>query len=54
MQIEITYTDGTKEKEYCWESYRVKDGILVISKGRYEPSKHINMQVVKSFQEVSR
>jgi hypothetical protein len=50
--INIKYTDGTEGREYAYEGgYRVKDGLLIISKGRYEPSLHINMQIVKSFQE---
>ena len=56
MYIKIIFTDGLEQKEYCWSegSYRVKDGLLIISKGRYEPSLYINMATVKSFQEVER
>ncbi len=52
MYIKIKYIDGTEEKEYCDESPRVRDNLLIISKGRNAPSLYINMQTVKSFQEV--
>lgn len=52
--LRIVYTDGTEKKEYCWEGFRVKDGLLIISKGRYEHSLYVNMQNVKEFQECER
>lgn len=56
MYLKIIFTDNSEQKEYCWSDggYRIKDGMLIISKGRYEPSLYINMSVVKSFQEVDR
>jgi hypothetical protein len=54
MNIKIKYIDGTEEKEYCDEFPRVKDGLLIIPKGRYSPSVYINLQVIKSFQEEER
>lgn len=51
-QIKIVYTDGTEKKEYCWEnSFRIKDGMLIISKGRHESSLYVNLQHVKEFKE---
>ena len=54
--ILIKFTDGTEQKEYCWADggYRVKDGLLIISKGRYDHALNINMETVKQFQEVDR
>jgi len=46
----IEFTDGTTIEEYMWEGgFRIKDGLLIIEKGRYESPLFINMQVVKSF-----
>jgi hypothetical protein len=55
-KLVIKFTDGTEQKEYVenGESFRVKDGLLIIPKGRYQPSIYINMQTVKSFQEEER
>ena len=55
-KLVIKFTDGTEQKEYVesGESFRVKDGLLIIPKGRYQPSLYINMQTVKSFQEEER
>lgn len=51
MYLKITFTDGTEAKEY-YESYRVREGLLILDQGGYrQPSKHINMAVVKSFEE---
>lgn len=52
--IRIEFTDGTTKKEYYWQGFHVRDGLLIISKGRYEPSLYINMQNVKEFQECER
>lgn len=55
MYLKIIFTDGVEQKEYCdVDRFRVKDGLLIISKGRYEPSLFINMETVKSFQECER
>jgi hypothetical protein len=55
MYLKIKFTDGTEQLEYCDEDrFRTKDGLLIISKGRYAPSLYINMDTVKSFQEVDR
>ena len=54
MHIKIRFMDGTEQKEYAEEFPRVKDGLLIIPKGRYSPSLYINMQTIKSFQEVGR
>jgi hypothetical protein len=55
MYLIIKFTDGTEQKEYCDEDrFRIKDGLLIISKGRYSPSLYVNMQTVKSFQEEER
>jgi hypothetical protein len=52
----ITFLDGTEMKEYVenGETFRVKDGLLIIPKGRYQPSLYINMQSVKYFKEEER
>jgi len=52
----IRFNDGTEQKEYIeqGESFRVKDGLLIIPKGRNAPSLYINLQNVKSFQEEER
>lgn len=51
-KVLIKFTDGTEREEYCWEgNVRVKDGLLIISKGRYEHCLHVNMQHVREFQE---
>lgn len=53
MYLKVTYTDRIAEKEYC-ESFRVKEGLLILDKGGYrQPSKYINLQNVKSFEEWS-
>lgn len=51
--VNIKFADGTEKKEYYWSEggFRVKDGMLIISKGRYEPSLYINMQMIRSFKE---
>lgn len=54
MRIKIIFIDGSESNEYAEESPRVKDGLLIIPKGRYEPSLFINMSVIKSFQEERR
>ena len=54
MYIEIKFVDGTEQREYSDDGWRVKDGLLIISKGRNTPSLYINMQTVKSFQEEDR
>jgi len=54
MYILIKFTDGTEQKEYADYHPIVRDGLLVIPKGNYRPSLYINMQTVKSFQEVDR
>jgi hypothetical protein len=54
MHILIKFIDGTEQKEYAEEFPRVKDGLLIIPKGRYSPSMYINMQTIKSFQECER
>jgi len=51
MYLRIKFVDGTEQKEYSDEGARVKDGLLIISKGRNSPSLFINLQTVKSFQE---
>jgi hypothetical protein len=38
MHILIKYTDGTEQKEYADEFPRVRDGLLIIPKGRYSPA----------------
>ena len=49
-KITIEFADGTTREEYAWEGgFRVKDGLLIIDKGRYESPLYINMQTVKSF-----
>lgn len=51
----IKFIDNTEQKEYMdIDRFRIKDGLLIISKGRYEPSLYINMDTVKSFREVER
>ena len=54
MNIKIIHTDGTERKEYAEEFPRVKDGLLIIPKGRYEHSLYINMQTVREFMECDR
>ena len=52
MYLVIKFTDGAEQKEYCdIDRFRVKDGLLIISKGRNSPSLYINMDTVKSFRE---
>jgi len=53
MYLKIKFIDNSEQKEYIEheESFRVKDGLLIISKGRYQPNLYINMQTVKSFQQ---
>jgi hypothetical protein len=53
MYLKIKFIDDTEEREYVenGESFRVKDGLLIIPKGRYQPSLYINLQMVRSFQE---
>ena len=49
--LKIIYTNNQEEKEYCYErEFRIKDNMLIVSKGRYEPSKYINLAHVKSFE----
>lgn len=53
MYLKIKFTDGTEQGEYAdVDGFRIKDKLLIISKGRYSPSLYINMDTVKSFQEV--
>ena len=54
MHIKIVFTDGAEKKEYCREGFRIKEGMLIIPKGRYDPSLYINMQNVREFQECER
>jgi hypothetical protein len=54
MKILIKFTDGTEQREYSDESPTVRNGLLIISKGRYSPPLFINLQTVKSFQEEER
>ena len=54
MYIKIKFIDETEQKEYSDEFPRIKDGLLIISKGRNSPSLYINMQTIKSFQEEDR
>ena len=55
MYLKIKFTDGTEQNEYTdMDGFKIKDGLLIISKGRYAPSLHINMDTVKSFQEADR
>jgi len=52
----IKFNDGTEQRK-CIEqgnSFHVKDGLLIIPKGRNSPSLYINLQNVKSFQEEER
>jgi len=52
MYLKIKFTDGTESREYAdVDRFRIKDGLLIISKGRNSPSLYINMDMVKSFQE---
>ena len=55
-KLKIIFNDGTEQKEYIesGESFRIKDNLLIIPKGRYAPSLYINLQNVKSFQEEER
>ncbi|MFH2073923.1 MAG: hypothetical protein ABIJ57_01060 [Pseudomonadota bacterium] len=50
--IEITFNDGTKQKEFHVGFRITKERLLCIEKGRYSPSLFINMDTVKLFQEV--
>ena len=51
MYLKIKFTDGTEVREY-YESFRIREGCLILDKGGYrQPSKYINMAVVKSFEE---
>jgi hypothetical protein len=54
MYIKIISTDGTERKEYAEEFPRVRDGLLIIPKGRYETSLYVNMQTVREFTECER
>jgi hypothetical protein len=54
MYLKIMFKDGTEQKEYAEEFPRVKDGLLIIPKGRYSPSLYVNMDTIKSFQEAER
>jgi hypothetical protein len=49
-RIFIEFTNGEIRDEYVWDSsYRIKDGCLIISKGRYESPLYVNLQEVKTF-----
>lgn len=55
MYLKIKFTDGTEQNEYVdMDGFKIKDGLLIISKGRYASSFYINMDTVKSFQEADR
>jgi len=46
----IEFNDGTERDKYMDDDmFRIKDNMLIISKGRYAPSLYINLQNVKSF-----
>jgi hypothetical protein len=51
-KLVIKFLDGTEQKEFmeAEESFRIRDGFLIIPKGRYAPSLYINISNVKSFQ----
>ncbi len=55
MYLLIKFTDGTEQKEYSHGNpFITKERMLMIPKGDYAPSLFINLDFVKSYQEIER